>query len=202
MLDMIAIMMDGSRDQRTRLLTGKQDRPQPFDIVRRFSLFLLTAFASGCAFSHAPAALTTVLAATDNSQTDSLVSEATGPSGEASLDQALVVRSNERVAELKSRGGECATYGSVLETSLQAGRVTVRDYMWRVGGRLVSGEARPDGAIVVARHIDPLNVGARTIDDIVRTLEHEAAHVAFRITNGRDSDDANALVQTCSRVGP
>lgn len=114
------------------------------------------------------------------------------------LDQALVVRSNERVAELKSRGGECAAYGSVLESSLQSGRVTVRDYMWRVGGRLVSGEARPDGAIVIARHIDPLNVGARTIDDIVRTLEHEAAHVAFRITNGRDADDANAFVRACA----
>ena len=86
----------------------------------------------------------------------------------------------------------------MLETSLQAGRVTVRDYMWRVGGRLVSGQARPDGAIVVARHIDPLNVGTRTIDDIVRTLEHEAAHVAFRITNGRETDDAGALVRTCS----
>ena len=118
---------------------------------------------------------------------------------EGTLEQVLMVRSSERVAELKSRGGECATYGSVLETSLQAGRVTVRDYMWRVAGRLVSGEARPDGAIVVARHIDPLNVGVRTIDDMVRTLEHEAAHVAFQISNGRDGDDASTLVRTCSQ---
>ena len=164
--------------------------------MRRFSLVLLTAFASACSLSHAPTAWTPSVVPENSPD-----SEAEAPS-ESSLQQALVVRSNERVAELKNLGGECAAYGSVLETSLQAGRVTVRDYMWRVGGRLVSGQARPDGAIVVARHIDPMNVGVRTIDDMVRTLEHEAAHVAFGIMNGRETDDAGALVQTCSRVGP
>ena len=184
--------MDGRRDQRTGLLTGELDRPQPFHIVRRFSLIFLTAFASACSLSHAPSARIPSVV-----QANAPESGAEAPSTESSLQQALVVRSNERVAELKNLGGECAAYGSVLETSLQAGRVTVRDYMWRVGGRLVSGQARPDGAIVVARHIDPMNVGVRTIDDMVRTLEHEAAHVAFQITNGRGADDASTLVQTC-----
>ena len=115
------------------------------------------------------------------------------------LDEALLVRSSERVAELKGRGGDCAAYGSVLESSVLGGRVSVRPYMWRVGSRLVSGEARPDGAIVVARDIDPLNVGLRTVDDVVWTLEHEAAHIAFRITNGADAVDdlANARVRSC-----
>lgn len=90
-------------------------------------------------------------------------------------------------------------YGSVLETSLKEGRVSVRPFMWRVDGRLVSGEARSDGAIVVARHIDPLNVGARSVDDMLWTLEHEAAHVAFSISNSRDAreDRANQLVRGC-----
>ena len=115
------------------------------------------------------------------------------------LDEALLVRSTERVAELKGRGGDCAAYGSVLESSVINGRVRVRPYMWRVGSRLVSGEARPDGAIVVARDIDPLNVGLRTVEDVVWTLEHEAAHIAFRITNGADAIDdlANARVRSC-----
>lgn len=113
------------------------------------------------------------------------------------VDQVFAVRSTQRVAELKSRGGECAAYGSVLETSLLDRRVTVRPFMWRVGGRLVSGEARSEGDIVVARHIDPYNVGVRTVDDMVRTLEHEAAHVAFGVPNGPDVDLANAIVQAC-----
>ena len=75
----------------------------------------------------------------------------------------------------------------------------MRPFMWRVGGQLVSGQARDDGAIVIARHIDALNIGVRTIDDMVWTLEHEAAHIAFRIPNGRsaESDDASALVREC-----
>ena len=155
---------------------------------------LLTAFAGGCAFARSPAALAPDVA--PKAAPDERVVITEGP-----IEQVLIVRSSERVAELKSLGGECAAYGWVLETSLQAGRVTVRDYMWRVAGRLVSGEARPDGAIVVARHIDPLNVGVRTIDDMVRTLEHEAAHVAFRIPNGREGDEANTLVRACSQGG-
>lgn len=117
----------------------------------------------------------------------------------ATPDRALLALFSERVSELKNRGGECASYASVLETSVRGGRVTVRPFMWRVGGRLVSGEARTDGAIVVARHIDSLNVGRRTVEDMMWTLEHEAAHVAFRIANGGDavSDQANDLVKSC-----
>jgi hypothetical protein len=117
----------------------------------------------------------------------------------ATPEPALLALFTDRVSALKTRGGECATYASVLETSVRGGRVTVRPFMWRVGGRLVSGEARTDGAIVVARHIDSLNVGQRTVEDMMRTLEHEAAHVAFRIANGADAvtDQANDLVRSC-----
>jgi len=75
--------------------------------------------------------------------------------------------------------------------------------MWRVSGRLVSGEARSDGDIVVARHIDPLNIGIRTVYDIVRSLEHEAAHVTFRIANDPATvvDDATDIVRACRDDG-
>ncbi len=114
-------------------------------------------------------------------------------------EPALLALFTERVSELKTRGGECATYASVLETSVRGGRVTVRPFMWRVDGRLVSGQAKSDGAIVVARHIDSLNVGRRTVEVVMWTLEHEAAHVAFSIANGTDAvtDQANDLVRSC-----
>jgi hypothetical protein len=71
--------------------------------------------------------------------------------------------------------------------------------MWRVSGQLASGEGRPDGTMVLAREIDSLNVGVRTLDDVIWTLEHEAAHIAFSISNGADAEDdrANRLVRAC-----
>lgn len=166
--------------------------------MRRFAVFLLPALTGACVVSRtvprhdsplSPPATWTV------NSTSPLAEDG----GSRSLDDVLRVLSTERVADLKSRGGDCAEVGSILETSVRSGRVSVRPYMWRVGGRLVSGEAQPDGSIVVARHIDPLNVGIRTVDDMVWTLEHEAAHVAFRISNGTDalSDRANELVRAC-----
>ena len=115
------------------------------------------------------------------------------------LDRQLFSLSTHRVAELKSQGGSCAEYASILETSLQQGRVTMRPFMWRVGGKLVSGQASTDGVIVIARHIDSLNVGVRTTDDVIWSLEHEAAHLAFRIPNGTGNPDdgANAVVRGC-----
>ena len=159
--------------------------------MRRLLPLLLPALLGACAIARAPSP--TVVNPAALTSVESPVAD----SAASVVDQVLAVRSTQRVAELKSRGGECAAYGSGLETSLLDGRVTVRPFMWRVGGRLVSGEARSDGDIVVARHIDPLNVGARTVDDMVRTLEHEAAHVAFRVPNTPDVDLANAIVQAC-----
>lgn len=168
--------------------------------MRPLVVAVLAAVAGGCAVSRS-ASGPVGAPEPPQAQSDSVAFEsgvcaecASGP-----LDQSLTVRSTERVAELKSRGGQCARYGTVLEASLREGRVTLRPFMWRVGGHLVSGEARDDGAIVVARHIDPLNIGVRTIEDVIWTLEHEAAHTAFQIPNGLDAggDRANALVRQC-----
>jgi hypothetical protein len=51
--------------------------------------------------------------------------------------------------------------------------------MWRVGANLASGSAHPTGELAVAMDIDSLNVGVRSLDDVIRSMEHEAAHVAF-----------------------
>lgn len=117
------------------------------------------------------------------------------PIGSAELAQAV----ERRVAELKARGGSCAVYGEVLERSYRAGQITVRPYMWREGPFLVSGEGKPNGDMVLAREIDSLNVGVRTIDDLLWTMEHEAAHIAFNISNGADAADdlANTRVREC-----
>ena len=157
----------------------------------RLLILLLPALLGGCAVARtaSPTVVDPVAPTPDGLP----VADSTA----ALVDQVLAMRSTQRVAELKSRGGECAAYGSVLEAYLLDGRVTVRPFMWRVGGRLVSGEARSGGEIVVARHVDSLNIGVRTVDDMVRTLEHEATHVAFRVPNGPDRDVANDIVQAC-----
>lgn len=104
-----------------------------------------------------------------------------------------------RLASLEQRGGACAVYGSVLEKSYREGRITLRPYMWRVEGRLVSGQATPNGDMVLARHIDPLNIGVRTVDDVLWSVEHESAHIAFRIANGdwAGQDPADRYVREC-----
>jgi hypothetical protein len=104
-----------------------------------------------------------------------------------------------RLADLKQRGGVCSQYGDVLEKSYRSGRITIRPYMWRVGDRLTSGEAQPNGTMTLAREIDPLNVGVRTVDDLVWSMEHEAVHIAFNITTGVEAgeDRANPYVRAC-----
>jgi hypothetical protein len=158
--------------------------------MQRLLPLVLPAFLGACALARTPSP--TTFNPVGLTSVESPVADST-----ASVDQVLAYLSTQRVAELKSRGGECAAYGSVLETSLLDGRVMVRPFMWRVGGRLVSGEATSHGDIVVARHIDPMNVGVRTVADMVRTLEHEAAHVTFKVPNTPDIDLANAIVQAC-----
>ena len=94
-----------------------------------------------------------------------------------------------RVSDLKNQGGACMVYAEVLEKSLSSGYITVRPFMWRVGASLTSGQAQPDGHIMVARDIDSLNVGVRKLQDVVRTVEHEAVHVAFSLQTGAGSQE-------------
>lgn len=104
-----------------------------------------------------------------------------------------------RLADLRDRGGECAAYGEVLERAYREGRITLRPYMWRVGTRLTAGMARLDGTMTLAREIDSLNVGVRTPDDVVWSMEHEAVHVTFRIPSWTpyDEEQTDAFVRTC-----
>lgn len=109
-----------------------------------------------------------------------------------------------RIDELKAKGGACATYGVVLERSLRAGQISIRPYMWRVGAQLASGEGHPDGAIFLAREIDSLNVGRRPFDELLWTMEHEAAHIAFNLDSPLDrapGDRADAIVKGCRGTG-
>jgi hypothetical protein len=95
-----------------------------------------------------------------------------------------------RVADLRARGGACMAYGRVLEGSLAGGRIVVRPYMWHVGTRLASAQAMSTGEIDVAREVDSLNVGVRRLGDVVHSVEHEAAHIAFSIPSGLEWNEA------------
>lgn len=115
------------------------------------------------------------------------------------VDSSMTHAIEKRVADLKTRGGDCSFYATVLESSYRNGLIRIRPYMWRVGSHLTSGEARPNGEMVLAREIDSLNVGVRTIDDVLWSMEHEAAHIAFKIeaSNGQIEDRANNYVRAC-----
>lgn len=106
----------------------------------------------------------------------------------------------QRISALKTKGGDCAAYAVVLEKAYRSGQITIRPYMWRVGMQLASGEAHPNGDIFLAREIDSLNVGRRTFDELVWTMEHEAAHLAFNLDSPLDrgpGDRADAVVRSC-----
>ncbi len=104
-----------------------------------------------------------------------------------------------RIADLKARGGDCSRYGTVLESSYRSGQITLRPFMWRVGAHLASGEAKPNGEMMLAREIDSLNVGLRTVNDVLFTMEHEAAHIAFDLPSGSEAseDRTNQTVRAC-----
>lgn len=121
-----------------------------------------------------------------------------GCAAEAAGDE--VVRAvATRVADLKARGGACQAYGMVLEGSLANKRLVVRPFMWRVGGRLASAQALSTGEIDVARDVDPLNVGRRSLDEVVHSVEHEAVHIAFAIPSGAEWNEmqVNERVDGC-----
>lgn len=115
------------------------------------------------------------------------------------VDSTVTRAIEKRVADLKARGGHCTDYAAVLESSYRNGQITIRPYMWRVGAHLTSGEAKPNGDMVLAREIDSLNVGLRTIDDLLWSMEHEAVHIAFKIDTqlGLTEDRANDYVRAC-----
>lgn len=116
------------------------------------------------------------------------------------LDATIAAAIERRIVELRARGGDCARYGEVLDRSYRARQINVRPYMWRVGGRLAAASASVSGDMSVAREIDSLNVGLRTIDEILWSLEHEAAHIAFGIespTDGEGVDRANEYAHAC-----
>jgi hypothetical protein len=105
-----------------------------------------------------------------------------------------------RISDLKNRGGDCQRLGTVLESSYRSGQITLRPYMWRVGTHLASGEGKPNGDMVLAREIDSLNVGVRTVNDVLWTMEHEAAHIAFELASGNEASEekVNQTVRACA----
>ncbi|HJU75182.1 MAG TPA: hypothetical protein VJ717_15680 [Gemmatimonadaceae bacterium] len=115
----------------------------------------------------------------------------------SALDSQMTRAIEKRIEDLKARGGLCSAYGAVLETSYRSGQIIVRPFMWRVGSQLTSGEAKPNGEMILAREIDPLNVGVRTLDDLLWTMEHEAVHIAFRVENDLTTDRADTYVRAC-----
>lgn len=118
----------------------------------------------------------------------------------SALTPAEIATIEKRIAELRERGEPCSTYAEVMERSVRGGQISMRPYMWRVGAQLASGQARPDGAMIFAREIDSLNVGRRPFDEIVWTIEHEAAHIAFSLDSPLDrapGDRADAYVKAC-----
>lgn len=106
-----------------------------------------------------------------------------------------------RVAELKARGGVCAVYGTVLGNALAGGHIVVKPYMWRVQGNLASAEGESSGEMTLARDIDSLNVGVRTLGEVTRSAEHEAAHIALGIASGDEAREARVQeqVDACRR---
>ena len=78
-------------------------------------------------------------------------------------------------------------------------RIRVRPYMWHVGEHLASGEAKPTGEMTLALAIDPLNEGVRGLDDVLATMVHEAAHIAFAISAANGGEQrVERYVQRCS----
>lgn len=172
-------------------------------IQRTFVLLLLTgivAAATGCASAHSALVAGQPAGSygfTGYSDATPVADRPCDSCATVPVDSAIVRAVEKRVAELKARGGNCSSYGAVLETSLKSGQITIRPYMWRVGSQLASGEAKPNGEIVLAREIDSLNVGLRTLDDLLRSMEHEAAHIAFKISNSLTEDHADDFVRAC-----
>ena len=173
-------------------------------LLQRTFVLVLTGVgtgASGCASAHSALA-TNYPAALDggagsNGDGSPVAERLCDSCATLPVDAEIVRAVEKRVAELKARGGHCSSYAAVLESSLKGGQITIRPFMWRVGSQLASGEAKPNGEMILAREIDSLNVGLRTLDDLLRSMEHEAAHIAFRVNNSFTGDHADDYVRAC-----
>jgi hypothetical protein len=175
---------------------------QPESGVRGLLTAALVLCAAGCFSSHAAFAV-------DEAPGGVAPERASGPSlagvddagstcnAAPVLDDQVSRAIEHRITHLKARGGVCSNLAIVLESSYRAGQITLRPYMWRVGSLLASGEAKPNGEMIIAREIDSLNVGARTLADVVHSMEHEAAHIAFKVDNDVTTDRAEAYVRAC-----
>jgi len=119
-------------------------------------------------------------------------------------DTELAAAIESLVTDLKARGGDCEEFGAVLENALATGHIRIRPYMWRVEGNLASAQGESSGELTIARDIDALNVGVRRLDDVLRSAEHEAAHIALRIPSGDASREAKVdeRVNSCRSGGP
>jgi hypothetical protein len=177
---------------------------QPTSFVRRIIVVGLILSVPGCFATRAHGSSASVAHVASPVVATAIPPSAFGGSsgcsncGDTPLQDEKVSRAIERrIADLKTRGGICANVGSVLENSYRSGQITLRPYMWRVGSLLASGEARPNGDMIIAREIDSLNVGRRSVDDLIASMEHEAAHIAFKIDNDVTSDRADAYVRAC-----
>jgi len=172
-------------------------------MVRRVISILVLVWTTACAGTrHAPpitVVIPEIAIETATSGLPGFAGDRTYESSATSLTPDVVQAIERRLAELKQRGGDCASYAAVLETSYRSGQIVVRPYMWRVGPYLTSGEARANGEMILARDIDSLNVGVRTLEDLVHTMEHEAAHIAFHLTAGSFVPEkrANEYVHAC-----
>ena len=162
-------------------------------LARAFVLLTLPAIGA-CAWAGTPASSalgSAIRAPTYLPPVTTHRSPSSAPPAPLPGDIALAIET--RLTELERLGGACSAYASVMKRSYREGRIAIRPYMWRVDGRLVSGQATANGDMILARDIDPLNVGLRTVDDVLWSVEHEAAHIAFRISNdeaaGQDSAD-------------
>ena len=166
------------------------------------SLFLLTA-TGACASARGSSSATGIwpnVVGTNESSTS--VARTEGPCADCAaipMPTEITKAVETRIADLKARGGDCSRYGEVLESSYRRGQVRLRPFMWRVGTHLASGEAKPNGDMTLAREIDSLNVGVRTVDDVLWTMEHEAAHIAFDLASGNEATEekANQTVRAC-----
>ena len=165
---------------------------------------LLVSVTGACASAHGSASNVGVNVASSLSEVSS--SNATSARelgcadcGAIPMPAELTRAAETRIATLKARGGDCSRYATVLETSYRSGRITLRPFMWRVGTSLASGEARPNGDMTLAREIDSLNVGVRTVDDVLWSMEHEAVHITFDLASGIDASEVKAdqIVRAC-----
>jgi hypothetical protein len=138
------------------------------------------------------------LTACAHSRAPELAVRASAPDSAAEA-AAFAAAVDARVADLKARGGECEEYGSLLESALASGHITLRPFMWRVDGNLASAQGESNGEMTIARDIDSLNVGVRKLEDVLRSAEHEAAHIALRIPSGGAMWEArvDASVRSC-----